>query len=101
MTTSSEENDFVGPIITLGEIADAAIEAAEIDNPDREIRVIPGSSYIRLEGRGGITLSFPSMTQALGRPFLMGDLERNMPGFSGFIRTGFDHVKFVASRKSK
>lgn len=101
MTTNSEENDFVGPIITLGEIADAAIEAAEIDNPGREIRVIPGSSYIRLEGRGGIVLSVSSMSQALGRPFLMGDLERNMPGFSGFIRMGADHVKFVASRKSK
>lgn len=31
--------DFVGPIIGLGEIADAAAEAVYIDNPGREVRI--------------------------------------------------------------
>lgn len=101
MSNENEFSDFVGPIITLGDIADAAIEAAEIDNPNTEIRVTPGPSYIRLEGRGEIILSVQSMSQALGRTFHMGDLERNMPGFSGFIRTSGDQVKFVANKKSK
>lgn len=102
MTTAiSEDADFVGPIITVGEVADAAIEAAETDNPGIEIRVTPGPSYIRLEARGQIVLSVASLSQALGRPFVMGELEKNMPGFSGFIRMGSDSVKFVASRTNK
>lgn len=100
-TTISEELDYVGPIITVGEIADAAIDAAELDNPGREIRVTPGPSYIRLEARGEIVLSVANMTQALGRPFFMGELEKNMPGFAGFIRMGSDSVKFVASKENK
>ncbi len=102
MTTAISENaDFVGPIITVGEIADAAIEASAADNPGIEIRVTPGPSYIRLEARGQIVLSAANMSQALGRPFVMGELEKNMPGFSGFIRMGADSVKFVASRTNK
>ncbi len=100
-TTPSEEADFVGPIITVGEIADAAVEAAELDNPGREIRVTPGPSYIRLEARGEIVLSVVNMSEALGRPFVMGELEKNMPGFAGFIRMGSDSVKFVASKANK
>lgn len=101
MSIISEEPDFVGPIITTGEIADAAVEAAELDNPGREIRVTKGPSYIRLEARGEIALSTCNMSQALGRPFHMGELEKNMPGFSGFIRMGSDRVKFVASKTNK
>lgn len=99
MSIPHESADYVGPIITVGEIADAAIEAASADNPGKDIRVTEGPSYIRLEARGEIVLSVANMSEALGRPFLMGDLERNMPGFSGFIRMGEDHVKFVASKK--
>jgi toluene monooxygenase system protein D len=97
----STELDFVGPIITRGEISDAAIEAAGCDNPGRELRVETHASYVRLEARGEIVLSAARMTEALGRPFTMGELERNMPGFSGLIRMSHDSVKFVASKTAK
>lgn len=98
---STEENDFVGPIITRGEIADAAVEAAELDNPGRELRVNVGPSYIRLEARGEIVLTVQNMSEALGRPFVMGELEKNMPGFAGFIRMSHDRVRFVSSKTNK
>jgi len=94
----NEDATYVGPIITRGEISDAAIEAAGYDNPGREVRVQSGPSYIRLEARGEILLTAANMSEVLGRPFTMGELERNMPGFSGFIRMAHDHVRFVASK---
>jgi toluene monooxygenase system protein D len=100
-TTTLDEGDFVGPIITRGDISDAAMEAAELDNPGREIRVQMGPAYIRLEARGEMLLTAANMSEVLGRPFSMGELERSMPGFSGFIRMGHDHVRFVASRATK
>jgi hypothetical protein len=98
---ASEEQSYVGPIITRGEISDAAIEAAAADNPGREVRVQSGPSYIRLEALGEILLTTANMSEALGRPFTMGELERNMPGFSGFIRMAPDHVRFVSSKSAK
>jgi hypothetical protein len=95
------EGDYVGPIITRGEISDAAIEAAALDNPGRTVRVQAGPSYIRLEARGEILLTAANMSEVLGRPFGMGELERCMPGFSGFIRMSHDHVRFVAAKARK
>lgn len=101
MNTTNTELDYVGPIITVGEIADAAVEAAELDNPGRKIRVAPGPSYIRLEAQDELVLTVANMSEALGRPFMMGELEKNMPGFSGFIRMSSDKVRFVASKARK
>lgn len=98
---STDEETFVGPIITRGEISDAAIEAAAYDNPGREVRVQSGPSYIRLEARGEMLLTVANMSEVLGRPFTMGELEKNMPGFSGFIRMASDHVRFVSSKATK
>lgn len=99
---SSEDqnsNDFVGPIVTRGEMSDAVIEAVEIDNPDRERRTEETSAYIRVEVRGECLIRFETMTDVLGRKFSIGDLERNMPGFAGFIRTDHDQVRFVSSKR--
>jgi toluene monooxygenase system protein D len=92
-------NDFVGPIVTRGEMSDAVVEAVEIDNPDGERRVEETAAYVRIEVRGQCIIRFATMEQVLGRKFVIGDLECNMPGFAGFIRTGFDEVRFVSSRR--
>jgi toluene monooxygenase system protein D len=90
--------DFVGPIVTQGEISDAAIEAATIDNPGREIRIEEHSSYVRVQARGECVLTMATMERLLGRKFTFGEFERNMPGFAGFIRTSQDQIRFVASK---
>ena len=98
MAGTSHDQDFVGPIITQGEISDAAREAAAIDNPGREIRIEEHASYVRVQAKGECVLRVETMERILGRGFSIGELERNMPGFSGFIRTEQDQVRFVASK---
>jgi len=93
------ELDFVGPIIGVGEIAEAAEEAVYIDNPDTEIRITRNSGYIRVEARGRCKFTVETMSDVLGREFRLGELERSMPGFSGFVRTGDDEITFVSSSK--
>ncbi len=100
MNGKENNQDFVGPIITLGEVSDAAKEAAVIDNPGRELRIEEHSSYVRVQARGECMLRVETMEKCLGRSFSIGELERNMPGFSGFIRTAQDFVRFVADHKS-
>jgi toluene monooxygenase system protein D len=92
-------NDFVGPIVTKGEMSAAVSEAVEIDNPDRERRTEETSSYVRIEVRSECVITFATMSEVLGRKFTIGELERNMPGFAGFIRTDHDRVRFVSSKR--
>lgn len=97
----SHHGDFVGPIIGLGEIADAAMEAVYLDNPGREVRIEQNAGYVRVEARGECRLTVETMSAVLGRDFRLGDLERSMPGFSGFIRTSEDAICFLATTKKR
>lgn len=99
MSEQSGDQDFVGPIITQGEISDAAIETAQIDNPGREVKFEEHASYVRVQVRGECILTVSTMEKVLGRKFSIGEFERNMPGFAGFIRTSSDQLRFVASTK--
>lgn len=94
-----DQDDFVGPIIGLGEIADAAMEAVYIDNPGREIKIEQNSGYVRVQVKGECLLTVDTMSDVLGREFRLGDLEGSMPGFAGFIRTSDDAIRFIASNK--
>jgi len=97
--SETDQDDFVGPIIGLGEIADAAMEAVYIDNPGREIRIEQNAGYVRVQAKGECKLTVETMSQVLGRDFRLGDLECSMPGFAGFIRTSDDAIRFLASTK--
>lgn len=94
-------NDFVGPIVSRGEVSDAVQEAVAIDNPEREKRIEETSSYVRIEVRGECVITFATLSDVLGRKFTFGELERNMPGFAGFIRTDQDRVRFVSSKRNR
>lgn len=94
-------NDFVGPIVTRGELSDAVLEAVAIDNQGRERRTEETSSYVRIEVRGECIVNFATVSEVLGRKFTFGELERNMPGFAGFIRTDQDRVRFVSSKRNR
>ncbi|MFG1294248.1 MmoB/DmpM family protein [Xanthobacter variabilis] len=91
--------DFVGPIVTRGEISDAVAEAAAIDNEGRKLRLGENSGYVRVEVQGECVIRFKTVSEVLGRDFSVTDLERNMPGFSGLIRVDADQVRFLASKK--
>jgi len=95
---TKHSDDFVGPIVTRGEISDAIAEAVEVDNPNRERRLVETSGYVRVEARGECVIRFATVEDMLGRDFSISDLERNMPGFSGLIRVDSEQVRFVASK---
>ena len=67
-------NNNVGPIMRSGELAFAVAEAAQEDNPDKEIRVEDKRAYLRIETDGEMILRRETIERALCLPFTMNDL---------------------------
>lgn len=91
---ASYRNNRVGPILRASSITGAVIEAAQEDNPDKEIRVDDKLAYVRIEAEGELILRRETLERALGRPFRMSELEVNLGSFAGRIETAEDHVRF-------
>lgn len=87
-------NNRVGPVLRAGEIAQAAVEAARDDNPDKEIRVDDKRAYVRIDTDGELILRRKTMEEVLGRPFKMADIEVDLSSFAGRIETTQEYVRF-------
>ena len=87
-------NNRVGPVMRSGEIADAVIEAAEMDNPGKAIHVEDMNAYLRISAESELILTRESMEECLGRPFRMAELEVNLSSFAGKIESGSDRFRF-------
>jgi len=61
----SQFNISVGPVMRAGELAFAVAEAAEEDNPDKEIRVEDKRAYLRIETDGEMILRRETIERAL------------------------------------
>ena len=85
---------MAGPLLRGGEIAVAAIEAIELDNPDKKIMIADHRTYVRVEANGGVIIRKKTMEDVLGRPFQMQELEVNLSGFSGQIETHEDYMRW-------
>ena len=88
------DKNVVGPIIQAGEMAEAIIEAAGIDNKGSKVNVVDRGSYIRIQLESECILRRETIENSLGRPFRMADLELVMPGFEGRIDTSTEQVRF-------
>ena len=84
----------VGPIIQAGEMAEAVLEAARLDNEGSKVNVVDRGSYIRIQLESECILRRKTIENSLGRPFRMADLELVMPGFEGRIDTSTEQVRF-------
>ena len=62
---------MAGPLLRGGEIAMAACDAIEEDNPDKEILIEDHRTYLRVEAEGGLIIRRETMEAILGRPFNM------------------------------
>lgn len=93
-TADAYKNNRVGPVLRASSITAAVIEAAEEDNPGKEIRVDDKLAYVRIDTDGELILRRATLEQALGRPFKMSELELNLGSFAGRIETTEDHVRF-------
>lgn len=87
-------NNRVGPILRASAITEGVIEAAQEDNPDKEIRVEDKVAYVRIEAEGELILRRATLEETLGRPFQMSELEVNLGSFAGRIETTADYVRF-------
>jgi toluene monooxygenase system protein D len=92
-------NNNVGPVMRAGEVAQAVIEAAEMDNPEKEILVDDKKAYLRIFAEGELVLTRESIEECLGRPFRMAELEVNLSSFSGQIQSSTENVRFYFDKK--
>lgn len=87
-------NNRVGPVMRQGELARAVVEAAEIDNPGKQIDVDDKVAYLRISTDGELVLKRETIEEMLGRPFSMNELEVELSSFAGRIDTRDDQVRF-------
>jgi toluene monooxygenase system protein D len=92
-------NNLVGPIVRAGDVAQAVVEAAEVDNPSKEIRVEDRLAYLRIQTEGRMVLKRKTIEEMLGRPFRMSEFEINLSSFAGQIEMGDDEVHFYLNIK--
>jgi len=97
-TSTAYINNKVGPIIRCGEVADAAVEAAEIDNPGVDILADDRKAYIRIEAEQEMVLKRETLEEMLGRPFEMRELEINLSSFAGLIEMDTHQVRFYLNK---
>lgn len=93
-TAEAYRNNRVGPVLRASAITAAVIEAAQEDNPDKDIRVDDKVAYVRIDCEGELILRRATLEAALGRPFKMSELEVNLGSFAGRIETADDQVRF-------
>lgn len=91
---SAHLNNRVGPVLRQGALAKAIAEAAEIDNPGREIAVDDKVAYVRVSTDGEMILRRTTIEEMLGKPFQMNEIEVDLSSFSGRIEIGQDQVRF-------
>ena len=90
----------VGPAFRPGELATAAIEALEEDNPAREFSVDDRVGYVRVETDEECIIRRETMEEILGRPFRMQELETILGSFSGRIEADEAYMRFYISDPS-
>lgn len=92
-------NNMVGPVMRAGDLAMAVIEAARVDNPDKEIFVEDKRAYIRIHAEQEMILRQQTIEEELGRPFRMNDLEVDLSSFAGQIESQDNAVRFYFAKK--
>ncbi|WP_286885885.1 MmoB/DmpM family protein [Aneurinibacillus sp. UBA3580] len=94
-----EKTMKVGPVLRANEMAEAIIEAIQLDNSDRNIEIIDRGGYIRVQADDYCIITKKTMEEVLGREFRMpGELEVNLSSFIGRINPGTDAVEFISKK---
>jgi toluene monooxygenase system protein D len=98
MSATTSQN-YVGPCVRCGDIADAVVEAARDDNPGREVIVENHSAYLRLKVEQEMVLRRATIEDYLGRPFKMWELQPEMPAIAGLVDMADDEIRFYFNKK--
>ena len=92
-------NNRVGPVMRAGALAKAVAEAAEVDNPDKEISIDDKVAYVRISTEGEMVLRRKTIEEMLGKPFRMSEIEVELSSFSGKIDTTVEQIRFYFDKK--
>ncbi|HHN67193.1 MAG TPA: monooxygenase [Thermopetrobacter sp.] len=87
-------NNKVGPVLRAGELAQAAAEAAEIDNPGKEVTIEDKMAYLRIMADDELVLTQDTLSECLGRDMNIRELEVDLSSFAGQIEWRPDKVRF-------
>ena len=91
--------NMVGPVLRVGEVADAVVEALREDNPGKDFVVEDRVAYVRAETEGECVVRAETVAEVLGRPFRIAELEVNLTSFSGRIETTDDTMRFYFEKR--
>lgn len=92
MTTEGGTNgeglaNFVGPVLRVGDLADAVVRAIEEDNPGKQVRIVDRGDYVRIHTERKCRLTKQTLERLLGYAYDLRLLEIDMPSFSGRLTT--------------
>ena len=88
----------VGPVLRAGEVADAVVEAMQQDNPGKEFVIENSIAYVRVETEGECFIRQETLSEALGRPITMPEVEVNLTSFAGRIETTDTYMRFYLEK---
>jgi hypothetical protein len=95
MTTEDGRNgegldNLVGPVLRVGDIADAVARAIEEDNPGKPVTIVDRGDYVRIHTEQRCRLTRETLQRVLGQAYDLRLLEIDMPSFSGRLKTRGD-----------
>jgi nitrite reductase/ring-hydroxylating ferredoxin subunit len=83
-------DNLVGPVLRVGDLADAVARAIEEDNPGKQVRMVERGDYVRIHTEQECRLTKKTLERQLGHPYDLPLLEIDMPSFSGRLATRAD-----------
>jgi hypothetical protein len=91
MTTEDGTNgeglaNFVGPVLRVGDLADAVVLAIEEDNPGKQVRVVDRGDYVRIRTEQKCRLTKQTLERLLGYAYDLRLLESICPPFPDAAR---------------
>lgn len=92
---------MVGPVVRGidTELAQAVIEALEVDNPESEVLVDDRGGYIRISVPQRCRLTQASLQEALGHEFSLAQLEPSLSAFAGRMQADDDEIVWYLDRE--
>jgi hypothetical protein len=82
--------NWVGPVLRVGDLAEAVARAIAEDNPGKRIGIVDRGDYIRIHIEHRCRLTRQTLERQLGHPYELRLLEIEMPSFSGRLETRAD-----------